>query len=300
MAVALLVSLVLCRELGFKQGGLALVLAFFGSSFIRYASYDLTYTHAAEAGLLALAIYAFWKKRPAWQLGALLGLLTLVRFTSALFFIPFLLYFAFKKEWNHAIQVCVGALPFAVLLMAYFSVQFGGPLTTGYTANPGYDVKNFSLLPVYVGKVLFSLEGNPPGLLWWTPLVLLSFAGLYWLKDERKWVLLGIVALMFWHAGSLFEGTTGFSYGNRYFAALFPLITLGMASVLEKGKNWKWISIALGAYGAMMFLLVFCRDWGHFASYGEVLAYWFLQGHLTELPGAVFDKLGLVRLLLRK
>lgn len=298
--VALVASLLLCRQLGLKQGGVALALAFFGSPMIRYASYDLTYTHAAEAGILAVALYFFWKERPVWQLGLMMGLMTLVRFTSAFFFLPFLGYFAWKKEWKKARDMVLGGLPFALAIMLYFQVQFGSPFATGYTSNPGYDAKNFSFVPFFLDRVLFSLGGNPPGLLWWTPLVLLGFVGLWFLKDERKWVLLGIVALMFYTTASFFEGTTGFSYSNRYFAALFPITVIGVAALLQEGKEWNKASWVLGAYGFLMFLFVFPIDWGHFAGYGEVLSYWILQGHLLELPGALYSKLGFVRLVLQQ
>ena len=298
--LAFTVSLLLCREMGLKQGGVALALAFFGSPMVRYASYDLTYTHAAEAGILALALYVFWKGRPAWQSGALLGLMTLVRFTSAFFFLPFLAYYAWKKDWQGVKGMVLGGVPFALLLMAYFSVQFGSPFSTGYTSNPGFDAKNFTFLPLFLDRVLFSLEGNPPGLLWWTPLVLLSFAGLWLLKDDRKWVLLGIVLMMFYATASFFEGTTGFSFSNRYFAALFPITAMGVAVLLEKGREWGKAAWVFGAYGFLLFLFVFPIDWGHFAGYGEVLSYWLVQGHLLQLPGALFEKLGFIRLLLLK
>ncbi len=296
----LVASLFLCREIGLKRGGAAAAIAFFGTPIIRYASYDLTYTHAAEAGLLALLLLLFWKGRPAWQLGILLGLMTLVRYTSALFFVPFGVYFILRKRHKDAALLAFGMVPFVLLLMAYFWVQFGSPFTPGYALQEGFFSSNFSALPAHVPRVLFSLEGNPPGILWWSPLLLLAFAGLYFLEDERKWVLLGIAAVMFWTTGSFYQGTTGFSFSNRYFAALYPLAALGTAVLLEKGKAWSRAVWALAAYGFVMFLLVFPVDWGHFVGPAEVLGYWFSDGSLLQLPAALWEKVGLVRLLLMR
>lgn len=130
--------------------------------------------------------------------------------------------------------------------------------------------------------------------------MLLAFAGLYFLEDDRKWALLGIAAVIFWTTGSFYQGTTGFSFSNRYFAALFPLAVIGAAALLEKGQAWRRATWLLAGYGFLMFLLVFPIDWGHFAAYPEVLAYWFSDGKLLQLPAALWEKLGLVRVLFER
>lgn len=289
--VALLATL---KALGFgNNAGVAVALTFFGSPLARYATYDLTYTHAAEAGLMALALYFFFKDQPV-KTGAFLGLMALVRYTSIVFVLPFVAFYCWKKRPADAGKVVAATMPFIVLAMLYSWAQYGSPLATGYSQ--GSHLEQNVDLPVFVPTVLFSLEGNPPGLLWWSPLLFLSAYGLWKWKDERKWVLLGVAALMLLVTGSFFKGTTGFSFSNRYFAALFALLAIGTAVLLKEGRHRKLL-YALSAYGALLFILHISNDWGHFPGIAEVFQYWFLQGHLTELPGALVSKLGLIRLV---
>lgn len=278
-----------------KEGAFALLLTFFGSPITRYATYDLSYTHVAEAGILALALYYFFKNE-AWKTGAFLGLMTLVRYTSLAFAVPLTVYYFWKGRRQEAMTMIASMVPFIAFAMLWSWVQFGSPLATGYSQ--ASNLADNMDWPVHMPRVLFSLEGNPPGLLWWSPLLFASFAGLWVWKDDRKWVLMGLAVMLLLVTGSFFKGTTGFSFSNRYFVSLLPVFVVGSA-VMLKNKQGRWMGM-LALYGLVLFLLTLSNDWGHFPTITEVWSHWFTEGHLAEFPQAIIDKLGFVRFLTGK
>ncbi|NUN11942.1 glycosyltransferase family 39 protein [Candidatus Micrarchaeota archaeon] len=300
VAVAIAIAFYLLKKLGFeKQAWLAVLLGFFGSPLIRYATYDLSYTHAVEAGLLAIALFLFFEKKPAWLIGFVLGIMTLVRYSSALFAVPFILYWLWKNNRADSIKLVAGALPFGLLLLAYFAVAYGSPFISSYQASGSLE-NNFSL-PIHFLNVLFSLSADPAGLFWWTPLVVLSFVGLLKWSDERKWVLTGLFVVLLIVTSMSYKGTTGFSFSHRYFAALFVPIIIGLA-VLLKNAKWRKPLIALGCYTVLLFFLHLAGVdfYNGFPSLPEVYRFWIVEGNLPRLPELLFNKLGIVRLVLLK
>lgn len=292
--LALLFSLEICKKEGLKTGAIALVLTFFGTPIIRYATYDLYYTHVAETGLLAVLIYCLFYKKPIIYSGALVGLLTMVRYTSVLYLIPIAGYLLWKNQKREIVNLGVAFVPFLIAIMAYFWFSYGTPFTTGYTAS-GALAGNFAVIPTGVVNVLFSTQS---GLLLWSPLVLLSLFGLWQWKDDRKWLLLGIFATMLWHTSAFFDGTTGYSFSNRYYAAMFPLFVIGLAIFLEKHAKLLWLAAVLSFYNFSLFLLSIAGDFtGIFPSLPAIYNYWFAENNFVKFPQLVIEKTGLYRLM---
>ncbi|MFH1247329.1 MAG: hypothetical protein V1644_03030 [Candidatus Micrarchaeota archaeon] len=297
LAIALLFSLEICKKLNLKTGALALLLTFFGTPIIRYATYDLFYTHVVEAGLLALLLYCFFTKKPTMYAGALIGLLTLVRYTSALYLIPFALYLWWKQEKREISNLAIGFAPFLLAILAYFSLVYGSPFTSGYTAN-GALSGNFDLIPFGFFTAMFSTQS---GLLLWSPLALLALFGLWKWNDDRKWLLLGLFATMLWHTSAFFGGTTGYSFSNRYYAAMFPILVIGLAVFLEKYKKFTPLVLVFSIYSLVLFLLALAGDFtGAFPTLEGIYNFWLRDGNLTNAPQLIFEKTGLMRLLFEK
>ncbi len=295
--IALLLSLKLSNKFGLKTGALALMLTFFGTPIIRYATYDLYYTHVAEAGLIAVLLYLFFAERPVALQGAVIGLLTTVRYTSALFLVPFALYYLWKNQREKLVWLAIGFAPFALALMAYFTLAYGSSFTTGYSAS-GALGGNFSIIPVGIVNVLFSLQS---GLLVWSPLVLLSLYGLWQWKDERKWILFGLFAVMLYVTSAFFHGTTGYSFSNRYYAALFPIFVIGLALFLQRFSKFLWLAAVLSFYNFSLFLLSLAGDFtGAFPSLEGIYSFWIQRGNISKLPELIVEKTGVFRLLFEK
>ncbi len=295
--LALLFSLEICKKEGLKTGGIALLLAFFGTPIIRYATYDLYYTHVVEAGLLAMLIYCLFYKKPIIYSGALIGLLTMVRYTSALYLIPIVGYLLWKNKKREIIPLAASFAPFLLAILGYFWGSYGSPFTTGYSAS-GALSGNFDLIPIGIVNVLFSTQS---GLLVWSPLVLLALFGLWQWKDDRKWLLFGIFATMLWHTSAFFNGTTGYSFGNRYYAAMFPIFVIGLAFFLEKHAKLLWLAAVLSFYNFSLFLLSIAGDFtGIFPSLPAIYNYWFIEGNITKFPHLVIEKTGLYRLIFER
>lgn len=301
VAVALLLGLELLGRLGLKRHApLALLAAFFGTPLIRYATYDLTYTHAIEAGILAIAVFIFFTDdKKSLLIGAVMGAMTLVRYTSIALLVPFLAYYAWRKRWRDAALAVAGAVPFVLGVMSYWWAQFGSPFITSYTAS-GSLTGNISLIPWGIGNVLFSMQPDPQALAWWTPICIIALIGLALWENRRKWVLLGLFAVMLWVTGSSFHGTTGFSFSHRYFAALFIVFLIGTAVLLDKFVKAKWLVAAATAWTVLLFVLHLAGEYSSFATLQSVYAYWFNGGRLGELPSKLYGKLGVIRLLANK
>jgi len=306
VAVALFLSLALLKKIGLqKHSAAALLLAFFGTPIIRYATYDLTYTHVVEAGILAAIVYLFVvQEKKSFLIGLLLGLMTLVRYTSIVFALPFLAYYLWKRKNSDAMKIVAGVLPFAIAILFYWWKLFGSPFISSYAASSVVQGSGsfISALPVYIPNVLFSLASNPPGLLWWSPIAVISLLGVWHWKNEKKFVLLGLFAMLLVVTGMSFGGTTGFSFSNRYFAALFVVYVIGCAVLLQKfGEKAKIILAAMACWTAILFLLHLAGEYPNdFPNFFSMWDYWFTQGNISSLPQKVFEKLGIVRLLLRK
>lgn len=295
--IALLFSLEICKKLDLKTGALALLLTFFGTPIIRYATYDLFYTHVVEAGLLTLLLYCFFTKKPTMYAGALIGLLTLVRYTSALYFIPFALYLWWKQEKREIPNLAIGFAPFFFAILVYFWLAYGSPFTSGYAA-AGVLSGNFDLIPFGFFTAMLSTQS---GLLLWSPIVLLSLFGLWKWNDDRKWLLLGLFATMLWHTSAFFSGTTGYSFSNRYYTAMFPIFVIGLAVFLEKYKKFKLITIVCVVYSLALFLFSLAGDFtGAFPTLEGIYNFWLRDGNLANASKLIVEKTGVARLLLER
>ncbi len=295
--LALLFSLEICKKEGLKTRSLAVLLTFFGTPIIRYATYDLYYTHVAEAGLLALLIYCLFYRKPILYSGVLIGLLTLVRYTSALYLIPIAGYLWWKRNRRELPLLFASFVPFLAAAMAYSWLSYGNPFTTGYSAS-GALAGNFDVIPSGVVNVLFSPQS---GLLLWSPLVLLSLFGIWNWRDDRKWLLLGIFATVLWATSAFFNGTTGYSFSNRYYAAMFPVLVIGLALFLDRHAKLLWLACVLSLYNFSLFLLSIAGDFtGIFPSLPAIYNYWFAEGNIARFPQLVIEKTGLYRLIFER
>ncbi len=305
-AAAVLLSLFLLRKIGLqKQAAAAVLLAFFGSPLIRYATYDLTYSHAVEAGLLAAAVYLFIvDDRKSFWAGALLGVMTLVRYSSVVFALPFAAYYLCRGKGGDAGKLVLGMLPFIAALALYWIALFGFPLISSYEASHIVQgTGSFLGLPSVSSlvAVLFSLSRDPPGLLWWTPLCIAALYGVWLWRNEKKWVLLSLFALLLLVTASSFNGTTGFSFSHRYFAALFIIYALGCGVLLKEfGRKARLALGAMACWTVLLFVLHLAGGFSGFPTLNSLWEFWVAQGNFGRLPQLVFEKLGLVRLLLQR
>ena len=159
-----------------------------------------------------------------------------------------------------ALCFLLGLVPPALLLVGYNWARSGNPLQTGY------DLTIFSPA-VWWG--LYKLLFSPlRGLFVYSPLLLLSLPGLWWLwRRHRLEAALvvgsaGLTVLLFaaWTSGE------GLSWGSRFLIPVVPLLCLPLAPVVERAMRGSLVTggllIGLGLLSAVIqFLGVAINPW---------------------------------------
>ena len=287
--IALFFSLKLAKKYSGEHAWIALLAAFFGTPLLWYASADPTYSHGFETGLMALLAYAILKRKDARMQGIFLGFLTITRYTSGLFAIPLLLYHLLQKDYRNSAKFLVFFAPFIALLMVYFQLQFGSPISSGYAAN-------FFPFPIHLLEMLFDLNR---GILWWTPLVLVGFYGLFLMKEKEKWLLLSFPALNLIIYACWASWHSAWAFGNRFFIMFFPLYAIGLAVLIEKKPSTK-IPIAILAIYTFLLAMLFLASTPQLSdpfNLQSLIAYWFSNGNLLEFPARLLGKTSFMRVI---
>ncbi|UCC91844.1 MAG: hypothetical protein JSV39_01060 [Candidatus Aenigmatarchaeota archaeon] len=276
-----------------KYAWLALLLVFFSTSLIRYAVYDLSYTHALEAGLMGILILLFLRDSNKIYMGILLGMLTMLHYNSAIFILPFLIYYLYQKRKEDVLKIIIGLLPFAVIIMTYNTLVFGGPFSIGY--GEYLESPETSIFPIHFFQLIFDLDR---GILWWTPAIIISTFGLLLVKDRgKKYLFISLILLNVYFMSSFqcWDGAWGF--GNRFFAMFFPIYCIGTVKILEEIPKYRHILY----FSAIYTVLIYFMFLAYTPTPLSILPIWanFLSPeHLINLPALIFTKIGIVRFLL--
>jgi len=205
-----------------------------GSSAIYYSLISPSYSHAAS--MLTSAIF-FWywmstgreaSLRRSAALGALAGLAALMRWQDAIFLsVPILDALLRPASWRSRVT-SAGAAAVAWVAafspqMAVWQVLYGKPFAVPQGA---------SFLQWTQPHVIEVLLSDNHGLFSWTPLLLLSVAGLAVFSYRRRALALPltIVLLASWYINAaVADWWAGEAFGARRFLSLFPLFVLGLA-----------------------------------------------------------------------
>jgi hypothetical protein len=217
----------------------------FASSLPVYMYFNPSWAHAHSAFVVALFLWYWDRTRAArsptqWLiLGAIAGLMMDVYYVSAVLLIVPLME-SLMEYWNRlnageierAGKLLISNVIFVLGILVVFAptlitkkIIYGSYFYLGYTER--WFWKSPALL-----KVCFSAEH---GLFSWTPILILSVAGLFLLRRydrELSFFLIGGF-LFYFYAIGCYENWAGISsFGNRFFVSLTPLFVLGLASFL--------------------------------------------------------------------
>lgn len=287
--VAILLSIIIIKKYYFKELAVAAVLiTFFSSSLPRYATYDASYTHGVEAGLMAILILLILRDSSPFIIGGLVGLMTTVRYTSPIFLLPIGVYYLYKNRQRDIVKLSLGAMPFLFLIMGYWSYQFGSPFSSGY-------IVQYSLnIPRYISRMLFDLDR---GILFWTPNLLIAVFGLFLLKDDKKWLFIGFIFSYLIGYAVMGPGRwdAGDGYGIRWFVVLFPIFCIGMASAMENRPRLKPVIYFFALYSGVLSLLYTAYSPSSFLAQ---IDFWIINRQILNFPMLIIKKVGLVRLIL--
>jgi hypothetical protein len=203
-----------------------------------YVLVDASYGHAASFFAMALLTAASLRhpqrQFPIVLLGALWGLVALVRSQDAVF--GLLLAPCLLDAWSqrHGLRSrLLLVLRFLVPALLVFSPQmifwneiYGRPLLIP----PGPDV-----LPLWKPHIFHLLFSTWHGVLPWAPLLLLGVVGLACLP-RRRWRLCawGAVALQLYTSSILLDWWGGGGFGPRRLVSIVPVAAVGLAFLLQQ------------------------------------------------------------------
>ena len=282
--LGLLFSYFLARKYLEDRWAFLATLGIWGASSLPvYMYFNPAWSHAHSAFAVALFLWYWDRTRDSrtllqWIfLGLLGGLMVDVYFPNGVFlFLPLIeSILGYVKSWKGESSRAAGTLfasnlSFSAALFVAFlptlitrSIIFGGFFRFGsYTAEPwDWSAPNWRV-------VLFSSEH---GLLTWTPILLLAFAGLFLAPRSARVIVayLGVATLAFYYLISSYPFWHGMSsFGNRFFISLTPIFVFGLALLLQKFSGlFRSPRRAFAASAALIFVLVawnagFIFQWG--------------------------------------
>ena len=252
----------LAETLGATRGGAALGAGVFGLGTPAWCYATLFIGHAlATAGLVTAFAAAVALREPStprrdWILGVSIGVsagwATITEYPSAIPAAIIALLALARALAGGATRggrvlagVACGALPCAAVLMLYNQAAFGGPLTLGYTNEPGFHGMREGFLGVTYPKpdiLVQLLLGRYRGLLPLAPVVAAAPLGFVLLARNPASRAAGITAaviavfyLLFNAAYFYWDG--GWSYGPRHMAPALPFLCLALAPLWSRAKT---------------------------------------------------------------
>jgi hypothetical protein len=225
-----------------------LISILFGTNLYHYATYDSSYSHPYSFFLFAalLDLTDRWHRsgeRHPVLLGLTAGLIVLTRHTNALALLVFPLYGAadrrtlreagarLARDWRAlGAMLAVAAAVVLPQLVLYYRA-------TGHALVSSYGSLGFNFASPHVFGVLFSVQ---KGVFFWSPLLLLAVAGLFFTRGTaRAFVLpsLLFLAVNTYLIASWWDWQFGASYGHRGFVDSLPMLSIGLASVYSRAND---------------------------------------------------------------
>ena len=229
------------KGLQLHHAGAALLAAGLGTPFFYYATFVPGKDHAMDAVLFVAVIYLTYRyfrsggAKERWipfALGAVFGLSYTVRYFNGAEAVALLLVLVWKRRWRHASEIGLTSAAVCLLLFAipaafHVSVFSGG----------NYSAENvLTFAPLNPLRMLFT---NHRGYFVWSPVAALAVIGIVLLfrqrPEQRPFLItisaMGVAVMAAYTLIPFWDGT--WSFGQRFFTPLFPLVVLGLAGLLE-------------------------------------------------------------------
>lgn len=289
--LAVLLSAGIARRLVGRSGVSAAVVVWLGTPLLFYMYLAPGFAHACSAFAVALFLWVWLRVRDRWSVSGMVALglagalLPMVREQDAFFLAGPAIDFC-RWAWRHTrptpapapgganawTPVAIRAVVGTVICISAYTPQLAAYRALNGHPSPTETVaRKMNWASPHFFDVLLSAEH---GLLFWTPLILFSFGGLFWLALRRpradgsrptapavgavapgdvRWIA-GLMVLMcllqVYVSGSVESWTVAGAFGQRRFVALTPLLTVGLAALLPPPGSRParlWVTGLLGA-----------------------------------------------------
>jgi hypothetical protein len=293
------VFLLALRELGRHRPALFVALAYalatpaFPYSTVLYGHQPCAAMLVAAFAVIALLRPGARDRRAALLVGALLGCAVVTEYTAA---VPVAIFCAWSLRRHglpFTLHVVAGGLPFAVLLAAYHTAAFGGPLQTGYDfvwrEEFAEGMRERYGLGLPDPQVALALTfGSYRGLFYVAPVLLLAVWGLgAQLVDRdpdrraRATVAVLCVAYYWFLNAGYYMWDGGASAGPRHMVPALPFLALGLTTAFATVPRAAAVLAVVSA--AQMLLLAAAAP--EAAQYGDPLWEYALPKILARTPG---------------
>ncbi len=226
--------------------GITLIILGIGTNLFCYVTHDVLMSHAYSFFLfsLFLLLTVNWHKNKtiinAIGIGLTLGLITLIRPTNIIIGTAFLLYDVnslkefqtrvnlYLKNYLHIILILIAGITIWIPQFFYWKMQTGSYFFYSYTG------ENFFWTNPHLYDILFSWR---KGLFIYTPLIILGFVGIIFLKQYTKqWstVLYIFIPLNLYIISCWWCWWYGGSFSQRALIDSFPLLAIPMCAAVSQ------------------------------------------------------------------
>jgi len=253
---------------------LTLLFVGLGTNLYNYATLDAAMSHSHNFALITLLLYLTirWYERPgmlrAAGIGALLGLLALIRPTNILFLLVFLLWevitwsrlrdriIFYFRNLHYVLIMATCFLLAWIPQFLYWRMVTGEFVYNSYAPHGGA----FYFSHPHLLEILFSFRA---GWFLYTPVMLFALAGflpLYMQHRNTFWGISIFLLLMIYVQASWWSWWYGGGFGARTFIDMYGVLALPMAAFtgLLLDSSRKWIRYGIpGFMGLLLMLNVF-------------------------------------------
>jgi hypothetical protein len=268
----LLAAAIAERWFGRGLGASLAVLA--GTPLLFYMYVAPVYSHACATFAVTFCLWTWLRVRDTWSwrgvvwLGLAVGLMATMRDQAGLVAIGPALDFGRwalaglprrslgggGRDWRRTAGLIAAGTASAIV--AYSPQLFAARAVNGYFGPDESVANKMSWLSPHALGVLFDLKH---GWLLWTPLAVLSLAGLVAVAsghirtriEDGRWLgvcLVAIAVLQIYINGAVESWTVAGSFGQRRFVELTPLLVLGLAALTSFSPGrWRWLAWAVTA-----------------------------------------------------
>ena len=245
----------------------SLIVITFGTNLFHYGTTDNIFSHIFSFFLFSALLYLIpqWYESPRKLnmicLAIVAGLIVIVRPTNIFFliFVPLLGVYNFES-FQERIKLVRAQMPTILLGAATFLLTVV-PLflywkyITGHWIVNSYQGISFNWSQPEIINVLFSVR---KGLFFWSPILLLGFAGFYFVRRYWKGFLIPALILLIAHTYLISSWPMwyyGGSFGHRAFTESLPVFAVGYAALLESARTRPLLYRSILALSALLILL---------------------------------------------
>ncbi len=236
-----------------------LVIITLGTNLAHYATWDPIYSHVYSFALICALLYVVpcWYDSPTTRrslvLGAISGLIVLVRHPNALFLLLIPLYgiahlddvrsraTLIRTRWRGVLTAIAAMLVVVLPQLALYRAATGRWIVSTYRE------QWFDFAHPEIVNVLFSVT---KGVFFWSPVLLVAIAGFFMMRGHaRVWrtAIVVVVALHAYVLAAWWDWQMGASYGHRGFTDTLGLLALPLAAALERAAARPRLAAAAAA-----------------------------------------------------